>query len=50
MGNKQEEFEVHVQLQGYHVISTAAIWWYSSHKWSAAMDGYRLFKKDGPER
>lgn len=50
VGNKQEELEVHVQLQGYHLIGTAAIWWDSSHKWSAAIDGYRLFKKDGRGR
>jgi len=39
MGNKQEELEVHMQLQGYHCIDTLAMW---CDHWSVAMDRYRI--------
>lgn len=50
MEHKEEELKMHVQLQGHHLIGMAAMWWGNSHNWSAAMDGYRLFKKDGTGR
>ena len=46
MGNKQEELEVCVQLQGYDLTRITEMCWDSSHNWSAAMDGYKLFRKD----
>lgn len=48
MGNKWEELEACIQLQGYDLIGVTEIRWDSSQDWSAAMDGYRhrLFKKD----
>lgn len=49
MGNKQEEVEFCVQLQGYELIGVMERWWDSSYDWSAAVDGYRLFRKEGQE-
>ena len=48
MGNKQEELEACIRLQGNDLIGITEIWWDSSQDWSAAMDRYRrrLFKKD----
>lgn len=48
MGNKQEELEACIQLQGTDLIGITGIWWDSSQDWSAVLDGYRhrLFKKD----
>ncbi|GAB0207210.1 hypothetical protein GRJ2_003186600 [Grus japonensis] len=50
MGNKQEELEVCVQLQGHDLIAITETWWDSSHDWNAVMDGYILFRKDRPAR
>lgn len=44
MGNKQEELEVCVQLQGYNLIGITEMCWDSSHNWSAAVN--KLFRKD----
>ncbi|KAM9590845.1 uncharacterized protein ACIBXB_005894 [Morphnus guianensis] len=44
MGNKQEE--AIVQLENYDVIAITETWWDDSHNWSAAMDGYKLFRRD----
>ena len=46
MGRTQEELEVCMLLQGYDLIGIAGKRWYSSHDWRAAMDGYKLFRKD----
>ena len=46
MGNKQEELEGCMLLQGYSLIRIIETWWESSRAWSAAMDGHRLFRKD----
>lgn len=46
MGNKEEEFEDCVQLQGYNLIGIMQKWRDSSRKWSAAMEEYRLFRKE----
>ncbi|GAB0203090.1 hypothetical protein GRJ2_002774600 [Grus japonensis] len=50
MGNKQEELEVCVWLQGHDLITITETWWDSSHDWTAVMDGYVLFRKDRPAR
>ncbi|GAB0188316.1 hypothetical protein GRJ2_001296900 [Grus japonensis] len=46
MGNKQEELETCVCLQGYDLIGITEMWWDSSYDWSVGMEGYRLFRKD----
>ncbi|GAB0209016.1 hypothetical protein GRJ2_003367300 [Grus japonensis] len=49
-GNKQEELEVCVRLQGQDLIAITETWWDSSQDWNAVMDGYVLFRKDRPAR
>ena len=46
MGNKQEESETTVQQASYDLVAITETWWDHSHDWSAAMDGYKLFRKD----
>ncbi|GAB0200352.1 hypothetical protein GRJ2_002500600 [Grus japonensis] len=46
MGNKQEELEMCVRLQGYDLIGITETWWDGSYDWSIGMEGYRLFRKD----
>ncbi|GAB0193880.1 mitochondrial enolase superfamily member 1 [Grus japonensis] len=46
MGNKQEELETCVCLQGYDLIGITETWWDGSYDWSVGMEGYRLFRKD----
>ncbi|GAB0189953.1 nucleobindin-2 [Grus japonensis] len=46
MGNKQEELEMRVCLQGYDIIGITETWWDSSYDCSVGMEGYRLFRKD----
>ncbi|GAB0178597.1 hypothetical protein GRJ2_000325000 [Grus japonensis] len=46
MGNKQEELETCVCLQGYDLIGITETSWDSSYDWSVGMEGYRLFRKD----
>lgn len=38
--------QVCLQLKGCDLIRVTETWWDSRHSWSAAMDGYRLFRKD----
>ncbi|GAB0209890.1 hypothetical protein GRJ2_003454700 [Grus japonensis] len=45
-GNKQEELEAIVQLENYDIVAITETWWDDSHNWSAAMDGYKLFRRD----
>lgn len=35
---------------GHNLIAIAETWWDSWHDWSAAMEGYVLFRKDRPAR
>ncbi|TRZ08490.1 hypothetical protein HGM15179_018622 [Zosterops borbonicus] len=35
-----------VQQQSYDVVTITETWWNDSHSWSAAVDGYKLFKRD----
>ena len=46
MGNKQEESETTVQQASYDLVAITETWWDCSHDWSAAVDGYKLFRKD----
>ena len=45
-GNKQEELEAIVQRDSYDLVTIAETWWDVCHDWSAAMDGYKLFRRD----
>ena len=46
MGNKQEELEAIMRQASYDLVAIMETWWDCSHDWSAAMDGYKLFRKD----
>ncbi|KAK4829760.1 hypothetical protein QYF61_006484 [Mycteria americana] len=46
MGNKQEELEAIVHQENYNTVAIMETWWDDSHNWSAAMDGYKLFRRD----
>ena len=46
MGKKQEELEAIVQLENSDIVAVMETWWDDSHKWSAAMDVYKLFRRD----
>uniref|UniRef100_A0A8B9CU89 Reverse transcriptase domain-containing protein n=1 Tax=Anser brachyrhynchus TaxID=132585 RepID=A0A8B9CU89_9AVES len=50
MGNKQEELDAIVQREGYDLVAITETWWDHSHDWSAAMSGYRLFRRDRQHR
>ncbi|KAJ7401355.1 hypothetical protein BTVI_96966 [Pitangus sulphuratus] len=45
MGNKQEELEAMMQHESYDIVPIIETWWDDFHDWSAAMDGYKLFRK-----
>ncbi|PKU37652.1 rna-directed dna polymerase from mobile element jockey-like [Limosa lapponica baueri] len=46
MGNKQDELEAIVQKDTYDVVAITETWWDDGHNWNAAMDGYKLFRRD----
>jgi len=46
MGNKQEGLEAIVQQANYDLDAITETRWDCSYEWSAAMDGYRLFRRD----
>ncbi|KAK4811106.1 hypothetical protein QYF61_016392 [Mycteria americana] len=46
MGNKQEELEAIVRQENCDMVAITERWWDDSHNWSAAMDGYKLFRRD----
>ncbi|KAK4831654.1 hypothetical protein QYF61_018621 [Mycteria americana] len=46
MGNKQEELEAIVHQEKYDMVAIMETWWDDSHNWSAAMGGYKLFRRD----
>ncbi|KAK4827614.1 LOW QUALITY PROTEIN: hypothetical protein QYF61_019539 [Mycteria americana] len=46
MGNKQEELEAIVYQENYDMVAITETWWGDSHNWSAAMDGYKFFRRD----
>lgn len=37
-------------LESYDLIAIAEPWWDESQDWSAAVDGYKLFRRDRPGR
>ena len=43
--NEQEELEAIVQQENYDIVAITETWWDDSHNWSAAMDGYKLFRR-----
>jgi len=45
-GNKQEELEATMLLESYDLVALTEPWWDGSHDWSAAVNGYRLFRRD----
>jgi len=45
MGNKQEELEATVLLESYDLDAIVESWWDKSRAWSAAIKGYRLFRR-----
>ncbi|KAJ7415739.1 mitochondrial fission process protein 1 [Willisornis vidua] len=49
MGNKQEELEAIVQQESSDGVAIMEMWWSDLHGWSAAMSGYKLFRKDRQE-
>jgi len=46
VGNKQEELEAIVQQDSCDLVTITETWWDDSHDWSAAMHGYKRFKRD----
>jgi len=46
MGSKQEKLEAIVQEDSCGLVAITETWWDDSHNWSAAMDGYKLFRRD----
>ncbi|XP_010288683.1 PREDICTED: UV excision repair protein RAD23 homolog B-like, partial [Phaethon lepturus] len=46
MGSKQEELEATMLLESYNLVAMTETWSDKSHNWSAAADGYRLFRRD----
>jgi len=46
MGNKQEELQATMQQDSYDLVAITETWWDDSHDYSAAMDGYNLFRRD----
>ena len=35
-----------MQHENYDIVAISETWWDDSHNWSAAMDGYKLFRRD----
>ncbi|GAB0178246.1 maestro heat-like repeat-containing protein family member 7 [Grus japonensis] len=46
MSNKQEDLEATVQQDSYDLVTITETWWDDCHDWSAAVDGYKLFRRD----
>jgi len=44
MSNKEEKLEAIVQQDRYDLVTITGMWWDDSQDWSAATDGYKLFK------
>ena len=32
--------------ESYDIVAVMETWWDDSHEWTAAMDGYKLFRRD----
>ncbi|KAK4810629.1 hypothetical protein QYF61_007366 [Mycteria americana] len=50
MGNKQEELEAIVHQENYDIVAVTETWRDDLHNWSAAVDGYKPFKRDRQRR
>jgi len=50
MGIKQEELEAVVLLENKDIVAVTETWWGDSHNWSAAMGGYKLFRRNRQAR
>lgn len=48
-GNKQE-LKATMKLESCDLVAITESWWYGSHDCSAALHGYRLFRRDGQGR
>lgn len=46
LSNEQEELEAMVQQESYGIDTIMEMWWDDSHSWNAAMDDYKLFRRD----
>lgn len=46
MEYKQEELETIVHQRNHDLIAIMETWWNELHGWSAAIGGYRLFRRD----
>ncbi|GAB0178011.1 hypothetical protein GRJ2_000266400 [Grus japonensis] len=46
MGNKQEKLEAIVQEENYGTVAIRETWRDDSHNWAAAVDGYKLLRRD----
>lgn len=46
MGNKEEELEAIVQQESYDVVAIMEMKWDEACKWSAAIGGYKHFRRD----
>ncbi|PKU44320.1 rna-directed dna polymerase from mobile element jockey-like [Limosa lapponica baueri] len=46
MGNKQEELEAIVWQDSYDVVAITETWWDNGHDWNAAMNGYKLLRRN----
>lgn len=46
MGSKQEELEAIVQQENHDIVTIAETWWNDLCDWSAAVDGYRLLRRN----
>lgn len=47
IGNKQEELEVCMQLQGCSLIRITRMWWVTSHNWSVSCHGCHSYLQEG---
>ncbi|PKU28504.1 nipped-b-like protein [Limosa lapponica baueri] len=50
MGNKQDELEAIVRQDSYDVVTITETWWDDGHDWNAAMNGYKLLRRNRQRR
>ncbi|PKU42802.1 rna-directed dna polymerase from mobile element jockey-like [Limosa lapponica baueri] len=46
MGHKQEELEAIVRQDSYDVVAITETWWDDGHNWNAAMNVYKLLRRN----
>lgn len=44
--HKQEELKAIMQQVNYDLVAITETCWDHSHNWTAAVDGYKLFRRD----